>query len=282
MAKTKIFIITLIYILNILLLFDIQLFEVDDPNIFCDFSPILTYVDLYSNKKSIIKNNKNKIGIYLWTNLKTGDSYVGRSINLGRRFSYYFNPVYLTKNSNSRICRALLKYELENFKLEILEYITAQENIVAREQFWISELKPSYNLVTVVENSYTYSHTAESKAKMSVFQKSRFSDPEERKKLDELHNQWAKSPENIAQLLEAQKKWLANPENLKKSLPYIKRKQVQVLNVKTNAVSVYSSLTEAAKAMGCARSTLNYWLDKSTAKLPIKGTYTVSLIDKSE
>jgi hypothetical protein len=41
---------------------------------------------------------------------------------------------------------------------------------------------------------------------MSVFQKSRFSNPEERKKLDELHNKWAKSPQNIAQLLEAQKK----------------------------------------------------------------------------
>jgi hypothetical protein len=135
MAKTKITIITLIYILNILLLFDIHLFELETSGVFLAFTPILTYVDLYPNKKSIIKNNKKKIGIYLWTNLKTGDSYVGRSVNLGRRFSCYFNPVYLTKNSNSRICRALLKYEHENFKLEILEYITARENIVAREQF---------------------------------------------------------------------------------------------------------------------------------------------------
>lgn len=243
--------------------------------------PLVTYTSPWSIKDLIIKSNKKKCGIYLWTNTKTNDQYVGRSINLGRRFSYYFNQESIKNAGFSLICRALVKYGYEEFKLEILEFCTVDE-IVAKEQFWIEKLKPSYNLVTVVDGNYTYTHTAEAKEKMSNFQKARFADPEQKKQLSELHDKWAKSPENIAQLLEAQRIWLSDPENVKKSLPYLKRKKVKVLDLETNIETLYPSFTEAAKAMGCNRTTLNYWLKGNKSKAPIKGRYTIVVTGELE
>jgi group I intron endonuclease len=253
--KFTITIFIIAYVLNSYILFKTG---ISFDSLYLTLTPLITYSDpAGSVKKIIIKSNKNKAGIYLWTNLITGESYVGRSIDLGRRFRYYFNINILTDAGNSRICRALLKYGFENFKLEIIEY-TTEEEIVDREQFWISELKPIYNLVTVVDGNYTYTHTDESREKMSNSQKARFADPEQRKQLDDLHNSWAKSSDNISQLLEAQKNWFSKPENREKSLPFLKRKKVRVFDVQTKSETVYLSLTEAAKAMGCSRSTLNY------------------------
>lgn len=244
-------------------------------------TPLITYTNLNSDKDIIIKSNKKKVGIYLWTNILTNDRYVGRSINLGRRFSYYFNPKRLKEAGFSLICRALLKYGYEHFKLEIIEYCTS-EVIVEREQHWILELVPSYNLVTVVDGKYSYTHTEEAREKMSLFQTARFADPENKKQLSELHEKWAKSSENIAQLIEAQRIWLSNPENREKSLPFLKRKRVKVLDLETNIEKVYPSLTEAALNMGCGRSTLNYWLKHNKSKAPIKGKFTIVLVDDFE
>jgi group I intron endonuclease len=200
---------------------------------------------------------------------------------LGRRFNYYFNHKILKEAGFSLICRALLKYGHENFKLEIIEYCTL-EVIVEREQYWISELSPSYNLVTVVDGSFTYNHTEEARQKMSLSQKARFADPENRKQLDELHDKWAKSSENTAQLIEAQRLWWAIPENREKSLPFLKRKKVKVFDLETKTEKVYPSLTEAALQMGCARSTLNYWLKDNKSKAPIKGKFTIVLVGEFE
>jgi hypothetical protein len=47
-----------------------------------------------THKKTIIKDNKGKVGIYRWTNLLSGKSYVGSSADLGRRFSQYLSKGY--------------------------------------------------------------------------------------------------------------------------------------------------------------------------------------------
>lgn len=48
---------------------------------------------------------------------------------------------------------------------------------------------------------------------MKVSQQERFSDPEQKKKLTELHENWAKSSENLSQLAEGQRKWRSKEEN---------------------------------------------------------------------
>lgn len=53
-----------------------------------DISSPLVYVDAHSMKKDIIKENIGKSGVYMWTNLCTGDVYVGQS---ARNYSTFIN-----------------------------------------------------------------------------------------------------------------------------------------------------------------------------------------------
>lgn len=57
----------------------------------CLKSAEVVYSNSDLNKKQIIEENKKKSGVYRWTNLKTGFSYVGSSVNLSKRFMNYFN-----------------------------------------------------------------------------------------------------------------------------------------------------------------------------------------------
>ena len=55
--------------------------------------PIVSYNNALSNKNKIISENEGKSGIYRWTHLDSDKSYIGSSVNLGRRLRNYFNPV---------------------------------------------------------------------------------------------------------------------------------------------------------------------------------------------
>jgi len=111
------------------------------------FKPIL-YKSPLIDKSRIMKENKKKSGIYCWINIATGKKYVGCSCNLSNRLKTYFSKRSLRNyllTSNSYIYRAILKYNISNFSLEILEYCC--ENIkLKREQYFIDLLKPEYNI----------------------------------------------------------------------------------------------------------------------------------------
>jgi hypothetical protein len=121
---------------------------------------------LYSNtdimKSQIIKDNKKKCGIYLWTNILSGKIYVGSSTNLGIRFKDYFNYSHISniKRSNSNIHKALIKYGYSNFQLEIIEYCKA-DKCIEREQYYIELLQPEYNILKTAGSSKGYKHTKE-------------------------------------------------------------------------------------------------------------------------
>lgn len=63
--------------------------------LYCSIVPLVIYSNSNLNKSDIIKENKGKSGIYRWTNLLSGKSYIGSSINLGRRLRLYYNFSHL-------------------------------------------------------------------------------------------------------------------------------------------------------------------------------------------
>lgn len=126
----------------------------------------MLYEDAYSMRKSIIKDNKNKSGIYKWTNKLTNDIYVGQSKSLAKRFINYFNLSYLKNRETLVISRALIKYGYSNFSLEILEYCEIA-NLTEREQFYLDKLNPKYNTLKIAGSSSGYKHTEETKNKIS-------------------------------------------------------------------------------------------------------------------
>lgn len=120
---------------------------------------MIVYIDMESNKKNILEENKGKPGIYMITNKKTKDFYIGQSKNLYNRFLNYFNPAYLKRFPNSIIGRAVIKYGYSNFSLTILEYCD-KANLTAREQyhpFGVDTLNPVSSILhtaTDLQSSY--------------------------------------------------------------------------------------------------------------------------------
>lgn len=85
----------------------------------------------------------NKIsGVYKITNNITGDFYIGSSKNIKVR---WYNHKCLSRWSripNQRMYQDMAQYGLNNFKFEILEETAEFKD---REQYWIDQLRPSYN-----------------------------------------------------------------------------------------------------------------------------------------
>ena len=106
--------------------------------------PVCSYLNVDIQKKQIFIDNRRKTGIYRWTNIISGKSYVGSSIDLSIRFKDYLNINYLKRqieNNNSKIYRAILKYSYSGFNLEVIEYCDPAI-IIKREQYYLDNLKP--------------------------------------------------------------------------------------------------------------------------------------------
>ena len=139
-----------------------------DSNI--NYVPVKLYSfeDLNLSKEKIKKDNKNKSGIYMWINLKSGSRYVGSSVNLWTRLSRFYLNEYSLKNyktGKSYISSALLKYKHEAFNLVILEYCEPS-NCIEREQYYIDLLKPEYNILKLAGSSLGHIYSEETKEKM--------------------------------------------------------------------------------------------------------------------
>jgi GIY-YIG catalytic domain/NUMOD1 domain len=135
-----------------------------------DFIPKISYLNIDLNKDNIFKENRNKSGIYKWTNLITGKSYIGSAINLSRRLKQYFSIHYLNRvlsKSKSIIYSSLLKYGYSNFRLEILEYCEPN-SLLEKEQQYIDTLKPEMNICKIAGSVLGLKHRPETVAKISA------------------------------------------------------------------------------------------------------------------
>ena len=115
-------------------------------------------------QSNFLEDNRGKSGIYMWTNLKNGNRYIGSSIDLSSRFLKYFNKNALEKN-NMLISLALIKYKIENFSLDILEYCSKNDTI-KREQYYLGVYNPVYNILKTAGSSLGYAHTESTLSKL--------------------------------------------------------------------------------------------------------------------
>ena len=201
-------------------------------------TPAVVYPDAFASKSQILKDNKGKAGVYRLTNKLNGKIYIGSSVNLGRRFTEYFSSKYLQNvldRSKSPICRALLKYGYSNFSLEILEYCE-RDNVRAREQHYLDNLEPEYNILKTADSLSGYTHSEETRALIGKAN---------------------------------QKAWLARDqasrevtlENLA-AANAARSKAVLVTNTETGETVEYASQSAAAKALGVSLQAINSCLKK--------------------
>ena len=136
--------------------------------------PLIAYDNFKENRINILKQQKDKSGIYCLINKNNGHSYVGSSINLASRMRNYLNTAFLKskQNINMPIVKALLKYNPSNFKLLILEYVDLK-TLTLRETYYITYVLPYYNVLKQGYSSLGYRHTKETKALLSQLAKNR-------------------------------------------------------------------------------------------------------------
>jgi group I intron endonuclease len=213
--------------------------------------PVIFYENVETMKIDILKANKGKTGIYMWTSKKYGKSYIGSAIDLSKRFGNYFSLSYLeTKKSNSVIYKALLKYSYSNFTLEIMEYCD-KNSLISREQYYIDSLKPEYNICKIAGSSLGFKHSEETKIKMS-FNNTGISNP----RFGKRHT--PESREKISNSLKLKLKVykFIKPEvKLKLSLRSVGI-SVKVYDKCMNLVNQYSSLIKAAKDLNVSEKTI--------------------------
>lgn len=98
-----------------------------------------------------ITNNRNTIGIYRFYNKINNKSYIGQSMKIGKRIREHMCALNNTERQYS-VHKAILKYGIENFEIEILATFDMCENIHkilnTAEQIFISfydSFKNGYN-----------------------------------------------------------------------------------------------------------------------------------------
>ena len=126
------------------------------------------YDNFKENRVKIIKEEKNRSGVYCLVNKVNGHLYIGSSINLASRTRNYLNKAFLKskQNINMPITKALLKYDQSNFCFLILEYVEPV-SLTARETFYITHIMPYYNVLKQGYSSLGYKHTEETKKLLS-------------------------------------------------------------------------------------------------------------------
>lgn len=204
-------------------------------------------------KSVIYKENLKKAGIYRWTNLITGDTYIGSSINLTGRFVNYFSTKHLiriVKRSKSIITSALLKYGHSNFKLEVLEYCDPKV-LISREQHFLDLYQPSYNILTKAGSRIN--HTEESLAKFKL------------RKLSK----------------ESTEKLRSHLLNLNRTQNIKKRIKVDIHDFSTDITTTYESVFKASKAINSNSKSLlerEKYDHKSIDIIPYKGRYVITIL----
>ncbi|KIH86266.1 GIY COI i14 grp IB protein (mitochondrion) [Sporothrix brasiliensis 5110] len=136
--------------------------------------PVIIYNNFKEDRSKILKEQKDKSGIYCLINNINSHSYVGSSINLASRMKNYLNNTFLKsrQNINMPIVKALLKYGQDNFSLYIVEYVNV-ESLINRETYFITSVLPHYNVLKQGYSYLGYKHTEETKELLSELAKNR-------------------------------------------------------------------------------------------------------------
>ncbi len=151
----------------------------------------------------------------------------------------YYNAKYLTSRKSVPICSALLEFGYSLFSLEILEYC-AREDCITREDYYLSILKPEYNV-----------------------SKSASSPP-----LGRYHSSETKKKISATKLTSEAK--LSKETKEESVVPSIR---VEVLNKNTGETRFYASVNEAAIALSCSSDTVSRYI--KSGKL-FKGNFKMS------
>lgn len=220
-----------------------------------DFVPERYYSNADILKEKILKENKDKSGVYRWTNKINNKSYIGSAKDLRKRFYSYFSAKHLERSS-MYINRALLKNGYSNFSLEILIYCEPAE-LLKKENEFFKLLKPYYNILPTAGSPLGTIRSEETKQKISESIKGS-KHPNYGKKI---------SLDTKQRISEARKGQIFGSAI---GIP------VEVLDLETNEIKIYASGRLAAKDLGIYPTTVFRAIKNSK---PVKKRWIIKFIE---
>ena len=91
-------------------------------------------------------------GVYKIENKITGDTYIGSTINLKRRYTDHISKLNKMVHPNKYLQEAWSVYGRDNFLFDVLE-LCEKDNLKKKEQQYIDTLNPTYNICPLSESS---------------------------------------------------------------------------------------------------------------------------------
>jgi len=281
-------------------------------------SGLAVFSDADKDKLNILKYVKGKSGVYLWTNKLNDKKYIGSSVNLRRRFLEYYNVNRMLNEKSMPINVALLKYGYTNFSLTILEICDKDSLMSRENHFFevyspeynilITAGSPSrgsgwrHSEATIESMRIAASKTFKSPEFLTKLSKGQFSGMEV--KVTDLETNTTTTYHAIraaARDLDIDKRYIEHYIYLKLDKPVLGRytfklnsddkstnlihekvqktsMKVEVINVDTKEVTIYSSITAVAKVLGYRQPSISLYLKENRSK-PFKGKYLFKLVD---
>ena len=120
----------------------------------------------------IITSDMKYPGIYLIINLINNKFYVGSAKNLWQRKLTHLRDLKNNKHKNIYLQNSYNKYGLQYFIVILLEKVESENDLIAREQYWIDTLDATnkeiaYNICPTAESKLGLKHSEKTKIKMS-------------------------------------------------------------------------------------------------------------------
>jgi group I intron endonuclease len=109
---------------------------------------------------------KSLSGIYEILNSVNGHRYIGSTTNTRTRWNRHLSFLRSGNHHSKHLQYAWTKYGEENFIFSVLE-VCDSDNLFAREQFYIDEIHPEYNMAPIARSCFGIRRSEETKRKMS-------------------------------------------------------------------------------------------------------------------
>lgn len=131
-------------------------------------------------RRSCLVTSPHTAGIYAIVNLTNGHRYVGQAMDIQQRWYQHQSDLRRGRHHSPHLQAAWRRYGPESFQLVILEATT---ELTIREQFWIDQLAPEYNLAPAAGSLAGYRHSEQARAHMATAQLGRHHSLETRAKM---------------------------------------------------------------------------------------------------
>jgi group I intron endonuclease len=192
------------------------------------------------------------------------------------------------KKGKSAIYTGILKYGIEKFKLEILEYCSPAK-CIKLEQKYINLLKPEYNILKIAGSLLGFKHSEETLANM---RKRKLSEEHKAKILASITGKNhplfnTNRPEVTRAKISASMIGIQKTEQHKAKISAAlmgnsnrnkHAQKIEVTDLELNTKTIYPYINAAARALNCAESSIRLYFRNNQQK-PYKKRYVFTKID---